>query len=278
MPQLHADHARAIAYYPDDIYLDPTLFTRGVAQAAARLGAELMPETTVEEIALQGNRVIGVRTSGGFLSAPIVIDAAGAWARGLARMAPLPMIAVRHQLLITRPLPEVDPQQPITRVLDANVYVRPCDGGLMLGGYESTPLLLEDVPADVADMPLDLGVLKALAAAVRDEFPIFADLDGAKLRGGMPTMTLDDEHLIGPVPGVTGFFVICGCNVGGLSTALALAEALCQVIADPKASEAIAPLLPARFAGQNIAEEAVRRACRLHYGQHYWLAAARATG
>jgi glycine/D-amino acid oxidase-like deaminating enzyme len=278
MPQLHADHARAIAYYPDDIYLDPTLFTRGVAQAAARLGAELMPETTVEEIALQGNRVIGVRTSGGFLSAPIVIDAAGAWARGLARMAPLPMIAVRHQLLITRPLPEVDPQQPITRVLDANVYVRPCDGGLMLGGYESTPLLLEDVPADVADMPLDLGVLKALAAAVRDEFPIFADLDGAKLRGGMPTMTLDDEHLIGPAPGVTGFFVICGCNVGGLSTALALAEALCQVIADPKASEAIAPLLPARFAGQNIAEEAVRRACRLHYGQHYWLAAARATG
>jgi glycine/D-amino acid oxidase-like deaminating enzyme len=197
-------------------------------------------------------------------------------------MVQLPMIAVRHQLLVTRPLPEVRPDQPITRVLDANVYVRPCDGGLMLGGYESEPLLLPKVPGDVTDMPLDLGVLQALGAAVRVEFPIFADLvteaGGARLRGGMPTMTLDDEHLIGPVPGVAGLFVIGGCNVGGLSTALSFAEALCAVIADREAAAAIAPLLPARFAGQEVSEAALRQACRLHYGQHYWSAAARATG
>jgi glycine/D-amino acid oxidase-like deaminating enzyme len=278
MPPLHARHASAIAYYPDDIYLDPGLFTRGVAQAASDLGAALMPDTPVEAIILAGDRVAGVRTDRGTITAPIVIDAAGAWARGLARMAPLPMIAVRHQLLVTRPLPAVRPEQPITRVLDANVYVRPCDGGLMLGGYESTPLLLEAVPADVADMPLDLGVLQSLAGAVQAEFPLFADLAGARLRGGMPTMTLDDEHLIGPVPGIAGFFVIGGCNVGGLSTALAFAEVLCDIIADPQAAEAIVPLLPARFVGHDVSEEALRQACRLHYGQHYWSAAARATG
>jgi glycine/D-amino acid oxidase-like deaminating enzyme len=277
MPQLQADQATAIGYYPDDVYLDPALFTRGVAQAAAQHGAELLPHTMVEEILLEQDRVIGVRSSAGLLSAPIVIDAAGAWARGLARMARLPMIAVRHQLLVTRPLPKVAPLQPITRVLDANVYVRPCDGGLMLGGYESTPLLLDDVPADIADLPLDPGVLRGLAEAVRAVFPVFADLAGASVRGGMPTMTLDDEHLIGPVPGAAGFFVIGGCNVGGLSTALAFAEALVQVIADPRAAEAIAPLLPSRFAGQAVTEEALRAACRLHYGQHYWCAAARAT-
>ena len=276
MPQLHAGHAGAIAFYPDDVYLDPALFTNGVAQAAADLGAELMPDTPVEEIILAGDRVAGVRTAHGTMAAPIVIDAAGAWARGLARQARLPMIAVRHQLLVTRPLPEVRPQQPITRVLDANVYVRPCDGGLMLGGYESAPLLLDEVPADVADMPLDIHVLQSLADGVRAEFPVFADLTGAKLRGGMPTMTLDDEHIIGPAPDVAGFFVIGGCNVGGLSTALAFAEALCQIIADPRSAETIAPLLPARFAGHDIAEEALRQACRLHYGQHYWSAAARA--
>jgi glycine/D-amino acid oxidase-like deaminating enzyme len=277
MPQLHADHATAIAYYPDDVYLDPALFTRGVAQAAAHHGTELLPHTMVEEILVGRDRVTGVRTSSGLLSAPIVIDAAGAWARGLARMARLPMIAVRHQLLVTRPLPEVSPLQPITRVLDANVYVRPCDGGLMLGGYESTPLLLDAVPADIGDLPLDLAVLGDLASLVRAEFPVFADLAGARLRGGMPTMTLDDEHLIGPVPGAAGFFVIGGCNVGGLSTALAFAEALAQVIADPQAAEAIAPLLPSRFAGQTVTEAALRAACRLHYGQHYWSAAARAS-
>lgn len=276
MPQLQATHAAAIAHYPEDVYIDPALFTAGVAQAAADRGAALMPHTTVTEVLLESDHVIGVSTDHGRIAAPIVIDAAGAWARGLARQARLPMVAVRHQLLVTRPLPTMRPEQPITRVLDANVYVRPCNGGLMLGGYESTPLLLDAVPDDIVDMPLDLTVLRRLAAEVATEFPLFGDLSGAELRGGMPTMTLDDEHLIGPVPGAAGFFVIGGCNVGGLSPSLAFAEALCQVIADPQAAETIAPLLPARFACRDVAEEALRQACRLHYARHYWSPALRA--
>ncbi len=276
MPLLHAAHAAAIAYYPGDVYLDPARFTRGVAEAARRLGCVLMPDTPVEEIVLDGPRVNGVRTRSGVIAAPLVIDAAGAWARGLARAAVLPMVAVRHQLLVTRPLPEVALGQPITRVLDANAYVRPCDGGLMLGGYESEPLLLDEVPADVAEMPLDLGVLRALAGRVSTEFPVFADLGGAAWRGGMPTMTLDDQHLIGPVPGMDGLYVLGGCNVGGLSTALAFAEALCGIIADPASVAALAPLLPARFAGRDVAEGDLRDAARRHYAQHYWSAAARA--
>lgn len=275
MPLLHAEHAAAIAHYPDDVYVDPALFTLGIAEAARRLGCALMPDTMVEEIIVARGRVEGVRTGRGIIATPNVIDAAGAWARALARFALLPMIAVRHQLLVTRPLDDVDPRQPITRILDANVYVRPCDGGLMLGGYERAPMLLDDVPADVSAMPLDLGVLRALATSVAAEFPIFADLDGATVRGGMPTMTLDDAHLIGPVPGVEGLFVLGGCNVGGLSTSLAFAEALCRIIADPTAAEALAPLLPARFAGRDVTEPALREACRIHYGQHYWSAAAR---
>jgi glycine/D-amino acid oxidase-like deaminating enzyme len=278
MPLLHAEGAAAIAHYPEDLYLDPGLFTRGVAEAARRLGCVLMPETTVEEVLVEHGRVQGVRTTGGALAAPIVVDAAGAWARGLARSAALPMIAVRHQLLVTRPIEAVRPEHPITRILDANVYIRPCDGGLMLGGYESEPLLLESVPESVEAMPLDLSVVEGFAKAVAEEFPVLADLQDAKLRGGMPTMTLDDEHLIGPVPGAQGFFVLGGCNVGGLSTALSFAEALCAVIADPSSAEHLGPLLPARFAGRSISEEALRQACRLHYGQHYWSDAARATG
>ena len=277
MPLLKAEHAAAIAYYPEDIYLDPALFTSGVAEAARRLGCAIMPETIVVEVLAERGEVRGVRTDRGVISAPIVVDAAGAWARGLARVATLPMVAVRHQLLVTRPLSGVDPRQPVTRVLEANVYVRPCDGGLMLGGYEARPLLLDRVPDAVEDMPLDISVLQRLAEAVRAEFPILADLEGVRLRGGMPTMTLDDEHLIGPVPGISGFFVIGGCNVGGLSTAMAFAEALCRIIAEPAAAEEIAPLLPARFAGQAISEQHLHAACRLHYSQHYWSDAARST-
>lgn len=43
----------------------------------------------------------------------------------------------------------VDAMQPITRIIDVNVYVRPDEGGLMLGGYEQTPLQYDarDLPA-----------------------------------------------------------------------------------------------------------------------------------
>ena len=66
----------------------------------------------------------------------------GAWLRAGRRLAGanVPMMAMRHQLLITEPIAGVEPLQPITRIIDANVYVRPNGGGLMLGGYEPDPL------------------------------------------------------------------------------------------------------------------------------------------
>ena len=73
-------------------------------------------------------------------------------------------IATRHQLLITQPIPGVEPLQPITRVMDCNVYIRPADGGLMLGGYESDPMQFDmaNLPPGfgIDDLPLDLSVLQ----------------------------------------------------------------------------------------------------------------------
>ena len=40
----------------------------------------------------------------------------------------------------------VKPGQPITRVIDCNVYTRPADGGLMFGGY--------DYPQELTDTPV----------------------------------------------------------------------------------------------------------------------------
>jgi hypothetical protein len=42
-------------------------------------------------------------------------------------------------LLITAPTAEVDPADPIIRVVDAAVYLRPARGGLMVGGFEPEP-------------------------------------------------------------------------------------------------------------------------------------------
>ena len=284
-PWLRTDDRAAYSFCPGDVYLDPAAFTRGYARAAEALGCALLPNTRVEAVETEGGVVSGVRTAAGTIRTPIVVDAAGAWLRAVASSAPdtLPMLPVRHQLLITVPLPEVAPQHPITRVLDANVYVRPCDGGLMLGGYEADPLLFDALPDGYAVdlMPLDANVLYALADRVADVFPLLRDVgrDGVAisvLRGGLPTMTLDDEHLIGPVPGVDGLFVLGGCNVGGLSTAPAFAEALTAIVLGRQSPQTLAPLLPARFLDARPDAAALHAACRAHYAWHYSNAATRA--
>ena len=283
-PLLQTNEQAAYSFCPGDVYLDPAQLTQGYAAAAAALGCAMLPDTRVEEVVVERGMVAGVRTAAGVLRAPIVVDAAGAWLRAVAASAAgvLPMLAVRHQLLITVPIKEVAPLQPITRVLDANVYIRPCDGGLMLGGYEADPLLFDSLPEGfaVADLPLDAGILYALADRVAAEFPVLRDVGRsgigvAILRGGLPTMTLDDEHLIGPVPGVAGLYVVGGCNVGGLSTAPAFGEALAEIIQGRRDPATLAPLLPARFVGEAASREALHEACRTHYAWHYSSPAAR---
>lgn len=281
MPFFEPVEVTALSYNPRDVYLDPAQLPAGYARAAAKRGCTLLPDTRVEAIMVSDGVVEGVRTARGAIEAAVVVDAAGGWLRQVAALAgrDVPVVATRHQLVITQPLAGVRPEQPICRVIDANVYIRPCDGGLMLGGYEREPLqvAVEELGAGYAidHMPLDLDVLTGLAAQVVRQFPVFRSMDVAVLRGGLPTMTPDDEHVIGPVPEIAGLWVIGGCNVGGLSTAPAFGELLATMIdgeAQPYGD--LSTLSPARFS-QALPEGELRERCRENYGFHYWSAASR---
>jgi glycine/D-amino acid oxidase-like deaminating enzyme len=275
MPYLVTDGVRAVMHMRTDIYLEPVQIPIGYARASARLGATLLPHTPVEEILTEGGTVAGVRTPRGEIHAPVVVDAAGAWLRVVAAQggASVKLVPTRHQLMVTVPLPEVRPNQPITRIIDANVYVRPEKGGLMLGGYEPDPIQydMRNLPADfrIEDLELDLSVLRRLAESVGAQFPIFRDVAIQEHRGGLPTMTADGEHVVGPAPGVRGLYVIGGCCVGGLTTAPALGELLAEWITKGRPSIDIALMDPSRLA-TGLAEDKLRDLCRLQYAHHYW--------
>ncbi len=199
----------------------------------------LLPHTPATGFEIGARGIEGVRTPRGTIATRAVVDAAGAWARvvaaGLGAALPaLPVVPTRHQLLITEPIAGVGPEFPIPRVIDANVYVRHERGGLMLGGYEPDPLQPDVLPDDVATLPLNIEVLWRLARNVSEQFPIFQDptIRVAEHRGGLPTLTMDDRYLVGPLPGVAGAWVMSGCCVGGLSVSPALGEAIAEWIVD----------------------------------------------
>jgi len=197
-----------------------------------------------------GGRVAGVETARRTITAPVVVDAAGGWGRQVGALAGarVPVATVRHQLLITEPDGGVDPADPIARVVDAAVYLRPARGGLMVGGFEAAPLPVDpdQQPASFStdDVPLDLDVLRQFGAAVAAEVPIASKAPVAEHRGGLFTMSPDGRFVAGPVPGFEGLWVASGCNGSGFSSSPAIGEALAGWIttgAAPGGTEALAP-------------------------------------
>jgi glycine/D-amino acid oxidase-like deaminating enzyme len=263
----------AVMWSPTDCNVEPAELPIGYCRAAEKLGAVLLPHTPATGFEIGARGIEGVRTPGGTIATRVVVDAAGAWARVVAAglNAVLPVVATRHQLLITEPIAGVGPEFPIARVIDANVYVRHERGGLMLGGYEADPLQPDVLPDDVAALPLDIDVLWRLARKVSEQFPIFQDptIRVAEHRGGLPTLTMDDRYLVGPLPGVAGAYVMSGCCVGGLSVSPALGEAITEWIVDGVPALDLSEISPARFAGRELDESELRERCRHAYATHY---------
>jgi glycine/D-amino acid oxidase-like deaminating enzyme len=238
---------------PEDVYIEEPASLVDAYLAACRLhGAVVAENDPVTGVPVTGGRVAGVETASRRVSAPVVVDAAGGWARQVAGLAGgfVPVAPVRHQLLITERSSAIDPADPITRVVDAAVYLRPARGGLMVGGFEAGPVPVDprhQPPAFTTDdVPLDLGVLRRLADQVATEAPAAA-APVAEHRGGLFTMSPDGRFVAGPVAGVPGLWVASGCNGSGFSSSPAIGEALAAWITTGNPPPGMGALSPARF-------------------------------
>ena len=274
-PHFKPGRVRAIGHVPSDGWIDPAKVAIGFATRAIELGAQAMPFTRVTGLLRDAARVNGVATAHGEVHAPAVVDAAGAWASLVAKAAGLaiPLVPVRHQLFVTEPIAGVEPLQPIVRLSEASVYVRYDRGGLMFGGYEDRPLVVDAAalpPAfQIADLTLDLGVLRGLLDEVAEHFPVLRTAAVAVHRGGLPTMTPDGYPLLGPVGGLDGFHVASGCCVGGLTLSPAAGRALADLILDGKSEPDLAPLSPERFRGRFEGAGALAAAAVDRYARKY---------
>ena len=173
-----------------DLYLTPSDLLSAYLEAARSSGCMTIGGCTVTDVDTKGDRVAGVETEFGRISTPIVVDAAGAWSHLLARRAGItvPIVPMRHQVMISTPTDEISESHPICRVVDASVYMRPCEGGLMFGGFESDPQIhdMDQKPTDfqIAELEKDHGVLDPLSEEVSSQFPLLTRLRIKETRGG----------------------------------------------------------------------------------------------
>jgi sarcosine dehydrogenase len=275
VPILHLDGVKAITFAPRDGFVNPHLAAVGLATAAHRLGVTLRTHTRVTGITLGSHGEHLVHTAAGDIRTPVVVDAAGAWARALGQGVGrhLPVTPIRHQYYITAPLPGVRATQPVMRFPDLNGYVRQEAGGLLVGGFEANPCSfdMQELPAtfEVKDVPADLAILRHFTAALQPYVPILAEAFIVAERRGLPTVTPDGDFLLGDIPGVPGLYVAAGCCVTGISAAPVLGKLLAELIVDGQASLDITSMHISRFGEQYRDAATLRRACEEVYAHYY---------
>ena len=274
-PFLEPDGVVAVMRVGDDMYFDPSQVAAGFARGAEIRGATLLPHTAIKRVLIDNGQVAGVDTNEGTIRAPIVVDAAGAWTRQVAEASGIrvPLVPTAQQLFVTEPVEGANADLPMVRIMDAAVYMRPCNGGFLWGVYEEHPRFFDMSRLgdrfQIKDMPLDASVLWRYAEDVKPQLPILLRAKVREHRGGIPTMTADGQHIVGPTPAVRGFFFASGCNVAGLSISPALGEALAAWIVDGAPPIDLTSLTVARFGTAAWSEEQLRQEAAWQYRHFY---------
>jgi len=238
VPWLDASKANKFALLPDDGFIDPYLFAQFYARAAKKHGAVL--KTGIEVTALQksGNRITGVQTPQGEISAGCVIDTAGPWAGLVALEAGwhLPMAPVRSHYWITAKSPEFKKPQPYVILPDANAYARTEMGGLLFGLRDRVCLSHDPrkLPSDLSELrynkdPEGWNVLEEQGSELERFYPGLETTRIAHYIAGPSTYTPDGQFVLGSLPDIEGFLVATGCCGSGIGASGGIGSVIAEL-------------------------------------------------
>ncbi len=246
-PAFATEDVLLAAYEPESGYAMPSDTAAALISAARERGARLMQECTVTGILTSGGRVAGVETSQGTFSAPVVVNAAGAWAGKLNDMLglQLPYDTWRHDTMFVKRPRETGPTHPTVIDFANEMYFRP-EGGLTLVGLEDGNPLGES-PDNDADRARPGFVERGIDRICR-RIPIMENGALHSAHGGYDGITPDQHPMLGAA-GPDGFFVDCGFSGTGFKTAPAVGLCMAELIMDGRAATIdLSIYAPQRFA------------------------------
>ncbi|MEM7207178.1 MAG: FAD-binding oxidoreductase [Pseudomonadota bacterium] len=233
--------------------LDVDVLCQAYLRQCKSNGGELVCNAGVETISKSGD-VWQVKTTDGVFKAPLMVNAAGAWADELAKLAgakPLDLIPHRRSAAIVEFKTKLDSSGPMLADSAETWYAKPEGDWLMVSLADETPV----PPCDI--WPEDIDIATAI-----DNFQQAVDV-GEVLRlvqtwAGLRTFAPDRHPVVGFDASVDGFFWLAGQGGSGIHAGPALAESAARLItgASPPdwfviSDAAIESLSPKRFSTIN---------------------------
>jgi glycine/D-amino acid oxidase-like deaminating enzyme len=230
----------AIAYYPEEGWVDPVVYAHAMLSAARRHGAHVSSGARVTEIVLRGDRVGGLRTGDGLLlEADVIVNCAGRLVNDVAQEAGLrlPLAGTVGFLVFTPPV-----ASGLSRVLHTPaVNVRPDGAGrLMLHSDEMDETVSVDMPLSPA-----MAQARELVARARRVLPSIGEVEAEAVRVAVRPIPADGFSAVGPVPQVRGYYVVV--THSGVTLSPFLGRAVAEEVVGGRTCGALREFRPARF-------------------------------
>lgn len=203
---------------PSCAYIDVAALHADCLSRARRAGAEIRTRAALRQAERVGGRW-RITTEDGVIEADILVDAAGAWADDVARIAganPIGIAAYRRTLVQLRTDPPTTPSMPHVAAIDGSFYWKPEAGGkLWLSPHDEIPT----DPCDAQPEELDVAI-----AIDRLEHAVDWRITGVERKwAGLRSFAPDRMPVYGFAADVPGFFWFAGQGGFGIQTAPAAA-------------------------------------------------------
>jgi sarcosine oxidase subunit beta len=261
-PGIHVEGVKAATYCARDGVADPNGVTMGFARGAQQAGVEIARETEVTGIGLARGRVAEVRTAKGTIATPVVVNAAGPWAKSIGRLCGLdvPVEPERRHIFIAQPPgggswddPPHRGMVPSTKILvidfESTFYFHREGGALLFGMGDP-----DEQPGFDTTVRWDF-LPRVTEVAVR-RLPALGEAAVSHAWAGLYEMTPDHNPIIGPSSDVDGFFTIAGFSGHGFQHSPAAGRILADLITGRDPRFDLTPFAMDRFAKRRSRGEA----------------------
>ena len=258
IPQLRTDDVVGGSFCQTDGFIRPLNILRGFTERARERGVRLWLETKVTGIEIEGGHVSGVLTTRGPIRTRAIVNATGAWATEVARLAgvEIPVVPLRRQLVSLKPVAAMPARFPMVIDLSDGFHFRPDSLA-----YPSPGVLLawpdpEETQGFKTEFEPEFAAKILPRAAHRVPCLAKAELEPERCRAGLYEVTPDHHAIIGETPGVGGLFLANGFSGHGVMHSPATGRVVSELILEGQARTLDVSMLGVeRFAGGRLLEE-----------------------
>lgn len=229
----------AALYHPPGGIIRHDAVVWGYARGADALGVELHQETEVQDIEVEGGKVVGVETNRGRIATEVVINATAGWCSLISHMAGVSLPVTTHplQACVTEAL------KPFLDVVivsgSLHVYISQSDRGELVMGASIDPY-------QSYSMDSTLGFVEDLSAHVLELMPSLSQLKILRQWAGICDMTPDYSPIIGRT-GVEGFLVDVGWGTYGFKAGPIAGKCMAELVGSGETPDLIHPFALDRF-------------------------------